>query len=148
MLSVVTVDADGQTDPAELGQFVEAIQRGYDFAKGTRFRRLISSARPLHRVIGNWLITLAFDLLFLRPYTDVCSGFNAFRKNAIESVDLEYRDGLADEPLLHCRVAKAGLRVLEVSHQDLPRIAGDSKAPSWRQGFGAVRTIVRERFGV
>lgn len=142
---IVTLDADGQTDPVELPRFVEAIRRGYDFAKGTRFRRPFSTIRPIHRIIGNWIITLVFDLFFFRLYTDLCSGYNAFRKEAVRSVDLSYPDGLADEPLVHARVRKAGLRVIEVPHRDMPRIAGDSKAPSWRQGFGAIKTIVRER---
>ena len=143
---IVTLDADGQTDPAELPRFVEAIQRGHDFAKGTRFRRPFSRSRPIHRIAGNWIITLTFNLLFFRLYTDVCSGYNAFRKQAVKAVDLSHPDGLADEPLLHARVRKAGLRVTEVPHRDPPRTAGDSKAPSWQQGFGAIKTIVRERF--
>lgn len=143
---IVTLDADGQTDPAELPRFVEAIQRGHDFAKGTRFRRPFSTSRPIHRIVGNWIITLTFNLLFFRLYTDLCSGYNAFRKQAIGALDFSHPDGLADEPLLHARVCKAGLRVTEVPHRDPPRIAGNSKAPSWRQGFGAIKTILRERF--
>ena len=142
---IITLDADGQTDPSEIGKFVEAILSGYDFAKGTRFRRIVSAARPLHRIIGNWLITLVFDLLFLRTYTDLCSGYNAFKRSAIQTLNLTYPNGLADEPLLHCRAAKAGLRVIEVPHRDCPRIAGASKAPSWRQGITAISTILRER---
>ena len=143
---IVTLDADGQTDPEELHRFVDAIQRGYDFAKGTRFRRPFSRSRPIHRIVGNWIIALIFDLLFFRLYTDLCSGYNAFRREAIRAIDLSHPDGLADEPLLHAIVCKAGLRVTEVSHRDPPRVAGDSKAPSWRQGFGAIKTIVGERF--
>jgi len=143
---IVTLDADGQTDPAELPRFVEALQRGYDFAKGTRFRRPFSRGRPLHRIIGNWIITLTFDLLFRRLYTDLCSGYNAFRKGAIRSIDLSCPNGFADEPLLHARVAKAGLRVIEVPHRDPLRMVGETKAPSWRQGFRAIKTILRERF--
>jgi glycosyltransferase involved in cell wall biosynthesis len=143
---IVTMDADGQTDPADLHRFVEVVQRGYDVAKGTRFRRIISGSRPVHRIIGNWLITLTFNLLFLRLYTDICSGYNAFRREALSSLDLTYPDGFADEPLLHARIAKARLRVKEVGHRDLRRIAGDSKAPSWRQGWTAIKTIFRERF--
>jgi glycosyltransferase involved in cell wall biosynthesis len=143
---IVTMDADGQTDPAELHRFVEVVQRGYDVAKGTRFRRIISRNRPVYRIIGNWLITLTFNLLFLRLYSDICSGYNAFRREALSSLDLTCPDGFADEPLLHARIAKAGLRVKEVAHRDLPRLAGDSKAPSWRQGWKAIKTIIRERF--
>ena len=143
---IVTLDADGQTDPAELGRFVDAIQRGYDFAKGTRFRRPFSRSRPVHRIIGNWIISLTFDLLFFRLYSDICSGYNAFRRQAVKAIDFFHPDGLADEPLLLARVCRAGLSVVEVSHRDPPRHAGVSKAPSWGQGFRAIRTVVGERF--
>jgi len=38
-----------------------------------------------------------------------------------------------------------GLRVVEVGRRDHGRISGESKAPSWRQGFKAIKTILRER---
>jgi len=143
---IVTLDADGQMDPGDIPSFITALENGYDFAKGTRFRRPFSRVRPLHRIAGNWLITLTFDILFLRSYTDICSGYNAFRKEAVLSAGLFCADGLADEPFLHARVSKAGLNVVEVPHRDLPRIAGESKSPGWRQGYGAIKSIVRERF--
>jgi len=143
---VVTLDADGQTDPEEMGKFIRPLLQGYDFAKGTRFRRILNRSRPLHRIIGNWIISLTFNLLFRRFYTDICSGYNAFWKSAIQTIDLDYPDGLADEPLLYARVVKAGLKLSEVPHQDRVRIAGNSKAPSLRQGFNAIKTILRERF--
>src|ERR1700722_19576275 len=34
---IVTLDADGSTDPGEIPQFVLALLNGADFAKGTRF---------------------------------------------------------------------------------------------------------------
>jgi hypothetical protein len=124
--------------PEDIPRFVNALLDGYDFAKGTRFRRPFSRVRPIHRIAGNWLITLTFNLLFLCTYTDICSGYNAFRKEAVLSVGLLCADGIADEPILHAKVRKAGLRVVEVPHRDMPRIAGDSKAPSFRQGYVAI----------
>jgi glycosyltransferase involved in cell wall biosynthesis len=143
---IVTLDGDGQTDPGEMHRFVDAIQQGYDFAKGTRFRRPFSRARPIHRILGNWTIALTFNLLFFRLYTDLCSGYNAFRKESIRAIDFFHPDGLADEPLLLARVCKAGLSIVEVAHRDPPRLAGVSKSPSWGQGFRAIRTVVHERF--
>jgi glycosyltransferase involved in cell wall biosynthesis len=143
---IVTLDADGQTDPTEIPRFVQAILQGADFAKGTRFWRPFSKVRPFHRIVGNWLITLTFDSLFFCHYTDLCSGYNAFRAEPMRSVDLSHPDGLADEPLLHARVKKARLRVVEVPYRDMPRITGVSKAPGCRQGFRAISTLVRERF--
>jgi hypothetical protein len=43
------------------------------------------------------------------------------------------------------RAKKMGLKMVEVGHHDRGRISGESKAPSWRQGFKAIKTIVRER---
>lgn len=34
---IVTLDADGQTDPHDMGKYVEPLIAGYDFAKGSRF---------------------------------------------------------------------------------------------------------------
>ena len=143
---VVTLDADGSTDPADIPRFVEPLLRGYDFAKGSRFRRGLPRKKPKHRILGNWIIVMTFNLLYRTFFTDLCSGYNAFWKSSIERVNLDSADGLEDEPLINCRAKKAGLRMVEVGHFDLGRIHGDTKAPSWRQGFRAVRTVVRERY--
>ena len=142
---IVTLDADGTTDPKDMPRFVEPLLNGCDFVKGSRFRLGLPANKPRHRIVGNWIIAIAFDLLFFRTYTDLCSGYNAFWKKALATVDLSGGD-FEDEPLVNVRVRKAGLKVKEVGHIDRGRVGGDSKAPSWRQGFGAIRTIVRERF--
>ena len=142
---IVTLDADGTTDPEDMPRFVEPLLRGYDFVKGSRFALSQPAGKPRHRVFGNWVIVTTHNILYQTDYTDLCSGYNAFWKQAIARVDLS---GWTDqeEPLLNARVRKADLKVVEVGHHDKGRIGGDSKQPSWRQGFGAIRTIVRERF--
>ena len=145
---IVTLDADGTTDPVDLPRFIAPLlgPDGVDFVKGSRFKGILPRRKPLHRIIGNWIITLTFDVLFARPYTDLCSGYNAFWKGAIERVDLETDDWFQEEPRMHCRVRRAGLRVTEVAHEDRGRVHGESKQPAWKSGFGAWRTVVQERF--
>ncbi len=143
---IVTLDADGATDPAEMGRFIAPLQSGYDFAKGSRFKEKTPSPRPLHRVFGNFVITSAFNILFGARYTDVCSGYNAFWKEKILGVDLQSADGFENEPLFNARVRKAGLKVVEVSHTDGGRFAGEVKEKSWRQGPKALKSLFRERF--
>ncbi|MEK7993615.1 MAG: hypothetical protein AAB403_07405 [Planctomycetota bacterium] len=70
---------------------------------------------------------------------------NTFWKKSIEGISLS-GGYFEDEPLINARMAKAGLKVKEVGHLDKGRDNGESKAPAWRQGFGAIKTIVRERF--
>jgi len=143
---IVTLDADGSTDPKEMAKFIQPLLNGYDFAKGSRFALGFPRHKPWYRIMGNWIITLTFDVLFFRRYTDLCSGYNAFWKKAIGRVNLWSADGFEDEPLINLRVRRAGLKVTEVGHRDRGRREGGSKAPSWRQGFKAIKTILRERF--
>ena len=143
---VVTLDADGSTDPEEMPKFIEPLLDGYDFAKGSRFLHGFPRNKPWHRILGNWIITITFDVLFLRQYTDLCSGYNAFWKKAIGGTDRWSSDGFENEPLINSKVRKRGLKVIEVAHADSGRLKGDIKEQSWRQGFKAIKSILRERF--
>lgn len=142
---IVTLDADGTTDPEDMPRFVEPLLRGYDFVKGSRFALSRPAGKPRHRVFGNWVIVTTHNILYGTNYTDLCSGYNAFWKQAVARVDLSGWTN-QEEPLLNARVRKAGLKVAEVGHHDKGRIGGETKQPSWRQGSGAIRTVIRERF--
>jgi len=143
---IITLDADGETSPGEMGRFIEPLLNGYDFAKGTRFFNGLANHRPRHRLLGNRIITSTFNVLFSKKYTDLCSGYNAFWKKAIFKIDPWPADGFENEPFIHCRAAKRGLKVIEVPHIDEIRIGGEVKESSWRQGFKAIKTIFSERF--
>ncbi len=142
---VVTLDADGATDPQEMNKFVTKLTLGYDFAKGSRFLIRLPSKKPAYRLIGNLLIAAVFNILYGTRYTDLCSGYNAFWRKNLDNLDLNSKDCFEDEPLLIAKVKKAGLKITEIGHVDYGRIGGESKSPSWRQGFKAIRTITRER---
>jgi glycosyltransferase involved in cell wall biosynthesis len=143
---VVTLDADGSTDPDDIYRFICPLLAGHDFVKGSRFLNGLPRHKPWHRIIGNWLIVLTFNIMFFKKYTDLCSGYYSFWKKAINRVALRTTDGFEDEPLINARVAKAGLKVIEVGYIDGGRIEGETNAPSWRQGFKSIKTIIRERF--
>lgn len=142
---VVTLDADRATDPEDMPRFIEPLLNGYDFAKGSRFLQRLPHNKPWHRVMGNWAITITFDVLFLRGYTDLCSGYNAFWRKSVGDIKWP-QDGFENEPFINCQVAKRKLKVIEVVHLDQGRLKGEVKESSWRQGFKAIKTILRERF--
>ena len=143
---IITLDADGATDPEEMDKFIKPLLSGYNFVKGSRFLGRFPRNKPWYRILGNWLITITFDVLFLKKYTDLCSGYNAFWKKTIEQLDLWSPDGLENEPLINSRVAKAKVKVIEVGHSDRGRLNGEVKELTWRQGFKAIKTLLRERF--
>ena len=76
---VVTLDADGSTDPAEIPRFVAALRHGADFVKGSRFAQGGSSSDiTLTRRWGNRALNGLVNVLYGTSYTDLCYGFNAF----------------------------------------------------------------------
>jgi len=140
---IVTLDADGATDPFEMNKFIDALLKGYDFAKGSRFCIRLPTDKPTHRIFGNLLIAIIFDILFFARFKDLCSGYNAFWKRSISKVSLQSEDCFEDEPLLIASAKKSGLRIVEVGHCDHGRILGESKAPSLRQGLKALKTLLK-----
>jgi glycosyltransferase involved in cell wall biosynthesis len=142
---VVTIDADGSTNPQELSNFISPLIDGNDFAKGSRFLLCSPADKASHRIIGNLLLAITFNILYSCTFTDICSGYNAFWRKSLNQIDFSSKDSLEDEPLLIARAKKSKLNMVEVGHIDCGRINGTSKSPSWRQGFKAIKTLVRER---
>ena len=141
---VVTLDADGTTDPEEMHKFIEPLLNGYDFAKGSRFLNTRPKRMPWYRHFGNWLLVTEANLIFGTNYTDLCSGYNAFWGKSWERIN--FPDEFGYEPLITLRAKRAGLKIIEVACSDRGRISGGSKLPNWRQGWGAFKAILKERF--
>jgi peptidoglycan hydrolase-like protein with peptidoglycan-binding domain len=142
---IVMVDADGSADPAEIPRFVQALERGADFAKGSRFVPGGGSADITRlRRAGNWCLSRTVNVLYDRSYTDLCYGFNAFWRRLVPVLNVDC-DGFEVETLLHVRAAKAGLLVTEVPSYEHARGYGTSNLHVVRDGCRVLRTIVVER---
>lgn len=96
---IVTLDADGSTDPSEIKNFIEPLLKGYDFAKGSRFLKIKPVMPPLRRV-GNHIFALLTNILYGANYTDLCAGLNAFWKRIIPKLDPSGRAFMDDFPQL------------------------------------------------
>lgn len=85
---VVTVDADGQHDPASLADLLRPIAEGADAVIGRRDFRLY----PLYKRAGNWLMSAWASIWSGRRFHDVESGYRAFRVGALIDA-LQYYKG-------------------------------------------------------
>ena len=142
---IVTLDADGSADPAEIPSFVAALLDGHDFAKGTRFLRDgYSEDITLIRRAGNRALLALFNLLYGRRYSDLCYGYNAFWRSCLPHMRVTC-DGFEVETLITARVARAGLSVAEVPSVEYQRIHGVSNLNAVPDGLRVLRTIVGER---
>jgi len=142
---IVMLDADGSADPGEIPRFLDALEHGAQFAKGTRFGPGGGSQDITHlRSIGNAALTRLVNLLFRTSYTDLCYGFNAFKKECLPFINVDC-NGFEVETLIHVRLAKARIRVSEVPSFEHARISGSSNLRAARDGLRVLRTILSER---
>jgi glycosyltransferase involved in cell wall biosynthesis len=153
---IVMLDADGSADPQEIPRYVSALVAGADFAKGTRFAAGGGSADiTAIRAWGNRLLNVAVNVLFGTRYTDLCYGYNVFWTDCLGALELDvdrrhedgkrWGDGFEIETLINTRIAKAGLRIIEVPSYEEKRLHGQSNLNTWRDGLRVLRALLVER---
>jgi len=155
---IAMIDADGSADPGEIPRFVDALLQGADFAKGTRFVEGGGSSDITRlRSFGNYVLTAVFNACYGRNYSDLCYGFNVFWRRHVPVLSLDatsplrsdgagrfWGDGFEVETLIHARVAKAGLVVVEVPSFEHSRIHGVSNLNAFSDGLRVLQTILTE----
>jgi hypothetical protein len=141
---IVMLDADGSADPAEIPSFVEALEAGADFAKGSRFLPGGGSTDITGlRSLGNSVLSGTANLLHGTRFTDLCYGYNAFWARCLPFISLDV-PGFEVETLINLRIAGAGMKITEVPSYELDRIHGESNLNTFRDGFRVLGTILRE----
>ena len=84
---VVTMDADGQHDPNEIEALVQCLVGGpFDVVIGSRI--LNPQGMPISRVAANLLLNAVTFVAYRKIVSDSQSGFKAFSRRAVESLDL------------------------------------------------------------
>jgi glycosyltransferase involved in cell wall biosynthesis len=151
---IVMLDADGSAHPSEILRFVEALQNGADFAKGTRFCEGGGSADITRiRRLGNAALSGLVNRLFDTEFSDLCYGYNAFWSHCVPFLELPSvqgdtpmrGDGFEIETLINVRVAVSPLVIAEVPSYESRRLHGVSNLNAWRDGMRVLRTILSER---
>jgi glycosyltransferase involved in cell wall biosynthesis len=108
---VVTMDADGQHDPAFAPRLLDALASA-DLAIGARARRA-GTAMPLSRRATNALSARVMSTIARQPIADAQSGYRAIRRAVLESVQAE-GDRYEYETDLLLGAARAGFRLAAV----------------------------------
>ncbi len=118
---IVTMDADGQNDPADIPRLLEVMEEGdYDLVNGwRRDRKEPFFTRKLPSMVANWLIANASDI---HLHDRGCS-LKALRRDLVEQMNL-YGELHRFIPEIASLI---GVRVTEVPVNDRPRKSGESK---------------------
>jgi hypothetical protein len=145
---IVMIDADGSTNPAEMGRFVDALLDGAEFVKGSRHMRGGGSEDiTVLRGAGNMGLVRLVNLIYGSDFTDLCYGYCAFWRWTVDSLALT-ANGFEIETELNLNAIKAGLKIREVPSFELHRRAGTSNLNAYRDGRRVLRTIMDERPGL
>lgn len=145
---VVVQDADLEYDPNEFIEMARPIEDGFaDVVYGSR----LSGGRP-QRVymfwhkLGNNLLTFMMNLLFNSTLSDIETCYKMFRREVISAITIRSND-FSVEPELTAKILKnKSLRVYEMPISYYGRSYAEGKKISWKDGFGAIVTILRYRF--
>jgi glycosyltransferase involved in cell wall biosynthesis len=124
---VITIDADGQNDPADIPRILKKMGEGYDIVSGWRVdRKEPFLTRRLPSIVANRLISQATDV---RLHDYGCS-LKAYRSEVVKNVQL-YGELHRFTPAL---ASSMGVRVTEIPVADRARQHGQSK-------YGLSRTL-------
>lgn len=141
---VIMGDADDSYDFTALMPFVEKLREGYDLVMGNRFRGGIAEGAmpPLHRYLGNPVLTGFGRLFFRSPSGDFHCGLRGFSKAAYERLNLQ-TTGMEFASEMVVKATLQGQRIAEVPTTLSPD--GRSRAPhlrSWRDGWRHLRFML------
>lgn len=106
---IITLDADLQDNPKEIGKFLKKLSEGYDLVSGWKKER----HDPTSKLISTKLFNTAVRKLTGLPIHDINCGFKAYKKEVIDNIDF-YGDLFRLIPVLaHKQNFKVGEVVVE-----------------------------------
>ena len=139
---VVTMDADGQHEAAELPRLIKPILDGEaDLVSGSR---VLGAADPNHtaRELGIKIFAWILSVLTTTRVTDPSCGYRAIRAESLRKIELFQDQFYVAEFLLEA--SKHNLRVIEVPVTVSRRLSGTSKkGPHFRYGLGFANALLR-----
>jgi dolichol-phosphate mannosyltransferase len=128
--ALVEMDADGSHQPEELPRLLDALARGADMVKGSRWvpgGKVVNW--PLHRKLLSQGGSLYSRILLGVRIRDITGGYNAFRADTLRRIGLDAVEsvGYCFQVDLTWKTLKRGLTVKEVPITFVEREYGQSK---------------------
>jgi glycosyltransferase involved in cell wall biosynthesis len=141
---VIMGDSDDSYDFTALDSFVNELRAGQEIVVGNRFSGRIKSGAmpPLHRYLGNPLLSRIGRIFFSIPIGDFHCGLRGFSCEAVRRLGLR-STGMEFASEMIVKAALRGLKISEVPTTLSP--SGRSRAPhlrSWRDGWRHLRFLL------
>jgi glycosyltransferase involved in cell wall biosynthesis len=141
---IIMGDADDSHDLTQIPLFLAKLRAGFDLVVGNRFEGWIKPGAmpPLHRYLGNPVLTRIARLLFHSPFGDPHCGLRGFTKAAFLRMALR-ATGMEFASEMIVKATYLRMRITEVPTTQSP--AGRSRPPhlrTWRDGWRHLRLML------
>ena len=143
---VLIQDADLEYDPDDWPRLIAPVIRGRArVVYGSRFTGERRNMLLLHW-IGNRMLSLVTNVLFNSTLSDMETCYKLVDRTLLNDLALR-SDHFDIEPEITAKILKRGIRIYEVPISYMGREFDEGKKITWRDGFAALWTLVKFRFG-
>lgn len=139
---IILGDSDNTYDFSEIPKLLSPLKDGADFVIGSRFKGNIhkGAMTPLHRYIGNPVLTWMINVIFGTRFTDAHSGFRAITREALDKLSIK-TGGMEFASEMLVMASKEQLNIVEVPIDYYPRVT-PSKLHSFADGWRHIRFVL------
>ena len=142
---VLVQDADLEYDPNDWPSLLAPIMEGKtSVVYGSRFSGDNDNMSRLHW-IGNKFLTVTTTVLYATKLTDMETCYKCFDRRVLEPIHV-VSNRFDFEPEITAKVLRQGYRIYEVPISYQGREADEGKKITWRDGFAALKALVKFRF--
>ena len=142
---VLIQDADLEYDPEDWPKLLHPMLRGRaKVVYGSRFTGERKNMLYWHW-LGNRFLSLVTNVLYNTTLSDMETCYKLFDRTVIDGIKIE-SDRFDFEPEITAKVLRRGYRIYEVPVSYNGREFDEGKKITWRDGFGALKTLLKYRF--
>lgn len=143
---IITIDGDGTYPAYQISEMMDfAINNNIDFLSGSRFPLKDSKSMKAVNLIGNKLLTWAFNVLYFKNLRDVLTGMWLIRRDIIPRTNIISDDWNFSEEIKIEAIKAKNIKFAECCINYHPRV-GETKLAPISVGWQNLIFLFKKRF--